>query len=530
MSNVHGFDFLKSEHILGGHDVSAVSVPVTSQNPTFLPEKTDGEKTYDVIKFLKAHRTSGCLNPSIIHKSIGVDLAEGGKDENVRKGLFTNHKIRVEEIPDPENPSLTIYTFGYQTKYKNVSNKVGLLAQINRSKHGVLRKDLEDAYEEAKEDLKSLVTGGDILAVANNEGKDQVLFPRGEPFLVELDGNIDFPDSDPETLEANTEDGEELNANTDTDALILKAIKKAQMEKQQQRKRKPYIVNVDVNPKKQIRRGEAVWVGGQWFRVSSAVKEGVSLEEQPERAKAPPSVTLRKDLTRKNEIDGYIRQFDKNHLPLDNDLSPDSINNLKAVKAARAKLQKIAMGSRMSGGTISTLLSSNATAENPEMLAKAVASSGAGSMRRRPPASRYSKLPHTTSQKVAAQQIEEAKKAASDPNLIYSHARRHGCTVDVRDMYLSTRMALPESDPDGSELRKLMVKYKLFEPNEQIRREPMPRKKNLSEDGRPKKKRYYERKGQRITNKHLDSGPLGAFLRAAAEKQQKGESIGDGGM
>lgn len=361
MSNVHGFDFLRTEH--QGHDTAAITaIPQynydeqqqqnNQQQQPAPSNKTDGEKIYDVIEFLKFHRTKGCLNPSIINKSIQVDLSEGGNDENVRKALCTNHKIRVEEIPDPENPALTIYTFGYQTKYKNVCNKVGLLAQINRSKHGVLRKDLEDAYEEAKEDLKSLVTSGDILAVANTEGKDQVLFPRGEPFLVELDGIIDFRYGNGANNGGTNEDkkypntpytADVISSNATADDIISNAIKKAKLEQQQQQQQpppKPYLVNIDIDPTNQMKRGEAAWVGGQWFRVSSAVKEGVSLDDQPERAKAPPSVTIQHHLSRKNNSEGYVRPFDRRHLPLDHDLNPGATENMRRAGAARGELQR----------------------------------------------------------------------------------------------------------------------------------------------------------------------------------------------
>jgi len=562
MSNLHGFDFLRTEHTSSSHQEDATAA--ISATPAYSYDqnqyqnqnqnqqqassnKTDGEKIYDVIRFLKAHRTRGCLIPSIIYKSIAVDLSEGGEDDNVRKHLCDNHKIRVEEIPDPENPALTIYTFGYQTKYKNVCNKVGLLAQINRSKHGVLRKDLEDAYEEAKEDLKSLVTAGDILAVANNEGKDQVLFPRGEPFLVELDGTIDFRYGNHDNVAhnkihhtVNSIDNIINTAVTSADTIISNAIKKAKLEQQQQPLPKPYLVNTDIDPTNQMRRGEAVWAGGQWFRTSSAVKEGVPLDDQPERAKAPPSVTLRQDLSKKNDSDGYIRPFDRTNIPLDHDLNPQAMENMKRARLARGELQRLAVGgSRGIGGSaISTLLSCHASADNPETLAKAVANSRAGGNRRRPTAAALGgrmKAPHAVAseggRKAAAERIEQLRKAASDPSLIYSRVRRHGCTVDVRNMYLSTNEHVPNQDPDGVVIHRLMVKYKLLEPNEPVRRTPTEKKRtNLGKDGKKKKKRYYERKGQRITNKHLDGGIIGAYLRAAADKQHKGESIGDGGM
>lgn len=58
-----------------------------------------------MIHFLQAHRFSGFLVPSVIYQRTGIDLQE---DESVAEMLQHNHKIKVELIPDPENPSLMI--------------------------------------------------------------------------------------------------------------------------------------------------------------------------------------------------------------------------------------------------------------------------------------------------------------------------------------------------------------------------------------------------------------------------------------
>ena len=68
-----------------------------------------------------------------------------------------------------------------------------------------------------------------------------------------------------------------------------------------------FFVVTDCDPRTQIRRGEAIQVGGQWFRVSWAVRAGVSLAEQPARAQAPLSVASLIELSQRNEVDGYIR-------------------------------------------------------------------------------------------------------------------------------------------------------------------------------------------------------------------------------
>mmetsp|Transcript_14813 Transcript_14813/g.26497 ORF Transcript_14813/g.26497 Transcript_14813/m.26497 type:complete len:120 (+) Transcript_14813:118-477(+) len=118
-----------------------------------------------------------------------------------------------------------------------------------------------DAYEGVEKDLQKLLTGGEILGVTNPEEKDKILFPRGESFLVELDGcvTLELPKLPPPSIAPS--------------AGILQA-----------RKLHSRIVKTDVDPRLQIRRGEAIRVGGEWFRVSSAVREDLPLDKQPPRA------------------------------------------------------------------------------------------------------------------------------------------------------------------------------------------------------------------------------------------------------
>jgi len=457
----------------------------------------------------------------------------------VTKLLLKNARIKVEEIPDPENPSLTIYTFGYQAKFNNVRNRTGLLAQINRCKNGVRQRDLLDSYEGIQNDIDELITSGDIIAVQNSEDKDKVLFPRGEPFVVELDGHISVSDavlSVEQIQMANRgmppgSGARATGAGGAPNEMMMEAIRRAQLEA----KNSSFMAIADVNPMKQIRRGEAIWIGGQWFRVSSAVREGVPLSEQPAKAQAPLSVSSRKEMSKKNEVEGYIRTFDEKRIPLDHPLKKETIDNVTSAKEAQSTLHKIAAahGRAVTGGAGAQLLSSNATAANPETLAAAFAStaSSAGNFRRRPTGGARVVNPSShLNAKNAAEQIEAAKKAASDPALIYSHARRHGCTMDVRDLYLTTRGEIPPPEKEV-DLYNMLVQYKLLEPNEPLKRPRMSKKNmNLGEDGKPKKRRYYERKGQRMTNTHLIGTEIGQALAAAAEKQQQGKSVGDGGM
>jgi hypothetical protein len=517
MSNSYGFDFLKSQHTLGGSDAprpvlsTAPSVAVPVVSAADVAHKPALEKQADILKFLKAHRSAGYLGPSIIYKGTGIDLEE--TDEAVARLLQTNAKISIEHVPDPENPSVMVATYAYQSKYNHVRDRASLLAQINRSKYGCDRRDLVDCYDGVEEHIQSLITAGDIIAIANSEDKTIVLFPRGESFLIEMDGIISIPTDTPNSS---------LSAPPMTDDEVVKAA----MDRNRSRQHQSIVwVNTDMDPTKQVRRGEAICVGGQWFRVSSAVKAGVSLSEQPARAQAPFTVTSLQDLSKRNEVDGYVRPFTNKILPLDGHLSLAAKENLQKSKEARQLVHKLAGGRGHSGGA-TQLLSSLAHATNPASLAASFASAVVGGGRKRPTSNKASQSAASVDQ--ARKAAQAAQEAASDPNLsLYTHARRHGCTKDVRDMYLKTRSLVPT---DEMELYKLLVEYKLLEDGEAWRRDKLKRKANVDNDGKPKKRRYYVRKNQKMTNTHLAGTAIGAVLADAAEKQKQGKSVGDGGM
>jgi len=525
MSNTYGFDFLKSEHLDGSNDPSAApSIP--QQHPTSPPSfateadfaaaqnKPDLEKQFDILAFLQAHRGSGCLAPSVIYKATGIDL---DVDTRVAEMLQRNPKVRVEMVPDPENPALMLATYAYQAKYASVRDRTTLLAQINRMVSGVSMRDLLDSYAGVEQDLQSLITAGDVVAIANTEDKDKILFPRGEAFLVELDGIVTIPIPNKNGV---------MNGNhypVSNGKPIANGGGASSMPPPLPLPPTHCVVETDIDPQKQIRRGEAVQIGGQWFRVSSAVKEGVPLSDQPSRAQAPLSVVSLSDLSKRNEVDGYVRPFTGKQLPVDAPLTQTAQKNVLAAKTARERLSKLAHG--RSGAVAAQLLGSHAHSSNPTTLASSFAGNAMSSIRKRP-AARISAAGHQSQQQTLPKDALE--KAAADPALaLYSHARRHGCTKDVREMYLETQSLVPESDAD---LQKLLVEHKLLEPDEQMRRPRLAKSANVDNDGKPKKRRYYERKNQRMTNVHLEGTEIGALLARAAEKQRQGKSVGDGGM
>lgn len=555
MSNIHGLDFLRREHVLNEAGTAKPSLPVPGIERSTswvgpdvetlvaqVAHKPDLEKQFDVIHFLQAHRSSGCLAPSVIYQRTGIDLQE---DEAVAEMLQHNPKIRVELVPDPENPSLMIATYAYQAKYNHVRDRTTLLAQINRCKNGVPRRDLEDAYDGVEVDLDILITAGDVLAIHNSEDKTQIIFPRGEAFLVELDGIVSIPKPKPveappiePPTEAIKQEGDKVTAaapevkseplvptSNGTTPTTENGTANESMPPPPAKPEKVAVVtvDVDVDPRSQIRRGEAIQVGGQWFRVSSAVKEG-PLKDQPARAHAPLSVVSLRQLSKRNEQDGYIRPFDDKKISTDHDLKETSIRNIQRAGQARERLLKLAHG--RSGGVASQLLGSYAHASNPKTLAASFGAASLTGSRKRP--HKGSGRDTHKEQQTQKENAAQAKEAAADPFLsLYTHARRHGCTRDVREMYLATRADVPSSDV---ELHRLLVENKLLEPGEQMRRARLKRKANVDNDGKPKKRRYYERKNQRMTNTHLEGTEIGAILRRAQEKQKQGEQVGDGGM
>jgi len=409
-----------------------------------------------------------------------------------------------------------------------------------------------------------LICAGDIIALHNTEDKDKVLFPRGEPFIVELDGiinppakkkeikaesplsenapvkmEVDTPENEKSTSETNLDNKDDTNTNGEikNEASPEGASSSRQIAEEKKTEEtmsmlpppKPlYCVETDSDPTTQVRRGEAIQLGGTWFRVSSAVKEG-PLKDQPARATAPLSVVSRKDLSKRNEIDGYIRPFTEKILPSDAALPPGALENLRKAKEARELLSKLAHGGR-AGGAASQLLGTHAHASNPVALAASLGTSHASGNRRRPNKHNQPEKAQSNakSRALAQEAMAKLKEAALDPYLsLYSHPRRHGCTKDVRELYSKTRSKVPRNDKD---LRQALVEDKLLEPNEEMRRARLQKRTNVDNDGKPKKRRYYERKNQRMTNTHLEGTEIGAALRRATEKQQQGQLVGDGGM
>lgn len=126
----------------------------------------------------------------------------------------------------------------------------------------------------AESDCTDMIVGGEIIALKNKDSKSLILYPRGTPFLTTLSGKVH-----------------------------------AYSRKQS--------ITTFMNEKDEIRRGEAIKVGNDWYRVSCAVGSGRD-SEQTQRSTAPTSVTSEKELSEKN---AYFLPFTETSLPLDGDFN-----------------------------------------------------------------------------------------------------------------------------------------------------------------------------------------------------------------
>jgi hypothetical protein len=146
-----------------------------------------------------------------------------------------------------------------------------LLTIVDKVKNGVPVRDISDCYPGISVDVEEMILCGDVIACKNKEAKDIVLFPRGPKFLVPLSGSIT-------------------------------AYPMRQM------------VRTSEDVTTEIRRGDAIYVGLNWYRVASSISSTKS--NQPERAKAPLSVSSVHDLSERNI---YIDEFSQEIIPLDGD-------------------------------------------------------------------------------------------------------------------------------------------------------------------------------------------------------------------
>ncbi|KAJ1394809.1 hypothetical protein B484DRAFT_459109, partial [Ochromonadaceae sp. CCMP2298] len=202
------------------------------------------EKHIKIVDYLRRLPEGARADYVDIQRSVGVDL---GKEIGALGMLKSNPKVDQEAREDGS------WSFQFRARY-HIHNRAQLLKAIQRNRWtGLVESDVRECYEGVSGDIKSLIVGGDIIAVKNSvEFKSLVLYPRGRPFLTKL-------------------------------SCVVTAAPGEQM------------LQTSGSLQTEIRRGEAICVGGSWFRVGSAIGSGAE-GQQIQRNSAKPSVTLDRDL------------------------------------------------------------------------------------------------------------------------------------------------------------------------------------------------------------------------------------------
>jgi hypothetical protein len=234
------------------------------------------EKYINIIEYLKALPRDQRATFIDIERSLHIDIKH---DTLMLDMLKSNPKVDIEYL-DPADP--TALSFQFRAKYE-FQNKHELVRGIDRVKCGILMSDVQDCYPNAASDINLMILGGEVIACKNSEKKSMVLFPRGQAFLTKLTGDVTAKPSS-------------------------------------------NLVETSHNVQNEIRRGDAVRVGDSWFRVSSAIRNGSSVE----RSKMPPSVTSDKAWPDRLV---FFDEFNATTLPLDGDY--DGTEEYKAGVAVR---------------------------------------------------------------------------------------------------------------------------------------------------------------------------------------------------
>ncbi|TMW63222.1 hypothetical protein Poli38472_002163 [Pythium oligandrum] len=220
--------------------------------------KNDGAKVYKILEYLRKIPMHQPVSVKDVFQHTGIDLT---MDEQVDQRLKNNPKVRV----DGE-------MYAYQAKY-DIKNRMQLLKILERMPEGMPIEDFIDCYVGVENDLNELSRTGEIICLKNAENGAEVFYPRGMQFLVDVSGVA--------TVEPGC-----------------------------------YYAHSTVDISGEVRRGDAIRVGDQWFRASAAVKTNSSARPAAFAGMASKSVASTRDPNVSKKI-RYLLKFDKDHIPLD---------------------------------------------------------------------------------------------------------------------------------------------------------------------------------------------------------------------
>lgn len=227
--------------------------------------KSTNELQIEIVEYLKQLPFDVKLSVDEILKELQIDLSV---ELDVLDMLKSNPKIDVVMYLDGKGNISYNFQFVREHVVRNINE---LKEQIKRSRNGILFDDIKDCYPDILNDVKSLIIGGElVIACKNKEKKSFVIYPRGKAFLTKLSGNV---------------------TGVKTSNLL---------------KTSTSLVN-------EIRRGDAICIDREWYRVSCTIGQGLE-REQRQRSTAPLSVSSDKELSDRNI---YHEPFTETILPLD---------------------------------------------------------------------------------------------------------------------------------------------------------------------------------------------------------------------
>ncbi|RHY57904.1 hypothetical protein DYB26_009634 [Aphanomyces astaci] len=272
-----------------------ISVPSSSYScdRVDVPETVVG-RLQKVLEYLNSIANHAAVTVPQIYQKTGIvciDLASPGEYE-VCERVRNNPKVRIEGDK-----------FAYKAKF-DIKTRADVLRQLNRvrsiSRHrlismsysltssssfpqspeGIPFRDLKDCYKNVEDDLRDLTRIGTVICIRNTEDGNDVYYPRGGQFLVELSGS----------------------------GLVEHGC---------------FIVATKEDITSEIRRGDAVKVGDQWFRVSAAPKTGGG-SSQPQTFMAGMTS---KSVSSVRDLNLSASKKTRGHVPLDTAF-PDPRGNI----------------------------------------------------------------------------------------------------------------------------------------------------------------------------------------------------------
>lgn len=234
------------------------------------------ERMWDVVDALKK-RSGGSPVSSEQLKELMFDLdldpVDLSTDSEVDGLLQANEKV-VRTL-DEEG----VASYSFKWAYSEAVDAKSLSELVGRER-GIRVKDLVDCYDRADEDIERMIVSGKVLASENLQSNEVVLFGRSGQYLCRLAGST----------------SSQIDVNLDA--------KSTQVP-----------VSKDIRP--EIRRGDAIRVGGEWRRVSSRVSKN---DFRPKKARRPNSVSSVRGMHSGNE---YVDTFDEKTVPVEPVLSAE---------------------------------------------------------------------------------------------------------------------------------------------------------------------------------------------------------------